>query len=278
MFGHIIINKSELKIKEFDKYRSYYCGLCNQLKKSYGMPGQMSLTYDMAFLVLLLTGLYEPINEEGYRRCAAHPLEKHKTLENEYSAYAADMNMLLSYLKCDDDWRDDKKILKLAYGKILKSKSKAMFIQYQEKIDMIISLMKELSDEEAKNNTDIDYMSGVFGKILGEVFVCKKDEWESEVRKIGYYLGKFIYLSDAYEDIEDDVKSGNYNPLKEVYKTESFENDCEEMLTIMISKCCQEFEKLPILEDADIMRNILYSGVWYCYNTAKEKREQGEKQ
>ena len=60
MFGYVTVNKPEIKFKDFDMYRSFYCGLCRELRERYGIPGQVSLTYDMTFVVLLLSGLYEP--------------------------------------------------------------------------------------------------------------------------------------------------------------------------------------------------------------------------
>lgn len=69
MFGYIVINQSEMKFKEYDVYRSYYCGLCQSLKERYGVLGQLSLNYDMTFILMLLTGLYEPEEQEPVQMC-----------------------------------------------------------------------------------------------------------------------------------------------------------------------------------------------------------------
>ena len=71
LFGYIIVNKPEMKFKEFDLYHAYYCGLCRSLKKCYGMAGQISLSYDMTFLAMLLSGLYEPEETCSRERCVA---------------------------------------------------------------------------------------------------------------------------------------------------------------------------------------------------------------
>ena len=97
MFGYIAINKAEMKFKDYDMYQAYYCGLCRRLKECYGKRGQLTLSYDMTFLIVLLTGLYEPKTITGEIRCIAHPLEKHPTKINEYTDYAASMNLILSY-------------------------------------------------------------------------------------------------------------------------------------------------------------------------------------
>ena len=122
MFGYITVNQQELKIKEYNRYRAYYCGLCKSLRERHGIAGQMTLTYDMTFLAILLSGLYEPDSCSGLERCLVHPCRKHKILSNEYTAYAADMNILLAYHKCMDDWLDDKSLWKLSYARLLKKR------------------------------------------------------------------------------------------------------------------------------------------------------------
>lgn len=273
MFGYIIINKGDMKFKEFDIYHSYYCGLCRSLKERYGALGQISLAYDMTFLVMLLSSLYEPETREGVTKCIAHPFENQTVRRNFCTDYGADMNVLFTYYKCQDDWKDDKKVLKLAYGKLMKGAYRRLCSDYSEKIRKIDSLMRELSVEERRQNDDIDRMTGLFGEIMGEIFAVKKDEWEESLRTIGNYLGKYIYLLDAYEDIEEDIKKGRYNPLKKKYEDPDFDEETKTILTMMMAGCCKEFEKLPVIENVEILRNILYSGVWYRYELVRKKRE-----
>ncbi|MBQ2936373.1 MAG: hypothetical protein IJD96_09085 [Lachnospiraceae bacterium] len=273
MFGYVVINKGEMKFKEFDVYQSYYCGLCRALKERYGVLGQISLTYDMTFLVMLLTSLYEPETAKGMTKCIAHPFEKHQTRRNEFSAYGADMNVLFSYYKCLDDWQDDKKILKLAYSKLMKKSYHKINGFYVDKVKKMDALMREFGQKEQENIDDIDKMAGLFGELMGEMFVVKQDEWEDNLRRLGTYLGKFIYLLDAYEDVEEDIKSGRFNPLKSRYENPDFEEEIKTILTMMMAGCCQEFEKLPIIDHIEILRNILYSGVWYRYEAVHEKRK-----
>lgn len=109
MFGYIAINKAEMKFKDYDMYHSYYCGLCKRLKENYGRSGQLTLSYDMTFLIVLLTGLYEPETSTDTTNCIAHPFEKHTTRTNEITDYAAAVNLILSYYKSRDDWDDERK-------------------------------------------------------------------------------------------------------------------------------------------------------------------------
>lgn len=277
MFGYVIINKGDMKFKEFDIYHAYYCGLCRKLKEKYGIPGQMTLSYDMTFVIMLLSGLYEPDTITDGCKCIAHPFERHMTRINEFTEYAADMNMLLSYYKCRDDWADERKYGKLLYAGLLEKGYHKVERKYGSKARCIETLMSRLTEEEKKGSSDIDEMSRLFGEIMAEIMVYKNDGWKDNLYRLGLYLGKFIYLCDAYEDIEKDLKGGNYNPLYKIYETPDFEEHSRNILILMMAECSKEFEKLPILENIEILRNIIYSGIWYRYEKVRAEREYKEK-
>lgn len=278
MFGYVVMNKPEIKFKDYDVYRSFYCGLCRELRERYGISGQISLTYDMTFVILLLSGLYEPPNRKGKSRCILHPVCKHPVRKNEFTEYAADMNVLLTYYKCMDDWKDEKKFLRFAYAGFLKGKSKKVKALYREKADAIMRYLNRLSELEQAGEKDIDRMAGCFGKIMEEIFVYRHDQWEPSLRRMGFFLGKFIYLLDAYDDVEKDVKNGNYNPFSETYIMKEFPEQVRQILLLMLAEACREFEKLPIIKYGDILRNILYSGVWCRFeDVSKKRREEQEK-
>ena len=278
MFGYVVMNKPEIRFKDFDLYRSFYCGLCRVLREKYGISGQITLTYDMTFVVVLLSALYEPPTQKGTTRCVIHPVCKQPVRKNAATEYGADMNVLLTYYKCMDDWEDEKKFAALGYGKILQRKNNRLSRRYPEKAEKIRKLLEKLSQMEKAGETDIDKMSGCFGQIMEEIFAWKKDVWEDSLRRMGFYLGKFIYILDAYDDVEKDVKNGNYNPFAEKYIMKGFDEQVRQLLIMMMAQTCREFEKLPIIKYTDILRNILYSGVWCRFEIiARKRREAGEK-
>lgn len=274
MFGYIVVNQQELKLREFELYRSFYCGLCRELKRSYGKRGQLTLSYDLTFLILLLTSLYEEETEVSSCKCAARPLERHPTRSNRFTEYAADMNLMLSYYKCEDDWQDEKKVSKKAGAIFLRGRVKAVEKKYPKKAGIVRECLGAIHRCEAEGSGNVDEAAGFFGNIMEEIFVFQQDEWEQELRRIGFFLGKFVYLMDAYEDIEEDQKKGNYNPFSGLYKRPGFEEDCERILTMMMAECSRSFEKLPLLEYTEILRNILYSGVWCRYGQIRAKRKE----
>ena len=274
MFGYIVINKPEMKFREFDMYQSYYCGLCKSLKDRYGKIGQMTLSYDMTFLALLLSSLYEPETKSGYRRCVAHPVEKHLYRQNEFTDYAADMNLLLSYEKCLDDWNDEHSTKKRLMAGMLKGRNAQVCEKYPEKFDKICQCMDTIHEYEKSESRNIDEVAGVFGEIMAEIFAYRQDEWEETLRRMGFFFGKFIYLMDAYEDVETDMKKGTYNPLKDIYQKDDFEKLAGQVLLMMMAECSKAFERLPIVENVQILRNILYSGVWSKYDLVKQRRKE----
>ena len=272
MFGYVVLNKPEIKFKDYDLYRSFYCGLCRELRDRYGISGQITISYDMTFVVVLLSALYEPPTRKGTSRCAIHPIQKQPVRKNAITEYGADMNIFLTYYKCVDDWNDEKKLLRLAFSRILRGKEKKSESRWKKKIDTIISCLNELSEYEKHNEKNIDLVSGCFGRIMSEIFAYRKDTWEPTLRRMGFFFGKFIYLMDAYDDVEDDIKKGNYNPFSDEFKDEGFDEKVRNMLMMMMAETCREFEKLPIIKYTDILRNVLYSGVWCRFESISKKR------
>ena len=273
MFGYVVMNKPEIKFKDFDMYRSFYCGLCRELKERYGLSGQITLTYDMTFVILLLSGLYEPPTKKGSTRCIVHPVRRQPVRKNAITEYAADMNIFLTYYKCKDDWNDERSIPGFAFGKLLEGKVKKSEKLWSKKVQTIVSCLDELSALEKENATDIDRVSGCFGRIMAEIFAYREDVWEPALRRMGFYFGKFIYLLDAYDDVEEDVKKGNYNPFSKDYIIKGFDDRVKNMLMMMMAETCREFERLPIIKYTDILRNILYSGVWCRFENVSGKRK-----
>lgn len=276
MFGYIVVNEKELKIKDYETYRAYYCGLCESLRRSYGKIGQLTLSYDMTFLSILLNSLYESKIDEREKICIVHPMKKHKMLTNEISEYAADMGLLLSYYNLMDDWKDDKSIKGIFLGKAIEGKVKEIEKNYKRQGKAVKEYILELSKLEAEDEKDIDKISGLTGSLLAEIFNYKDDFWKDDIKAMGFYLGKFIYLMDAYEDIEEDIKKGRYNPWKSYKEEEDFHKNVETILTMMMAQAAAAFERLPLIQDVEILRNIIYSGVWSKFELIKNKnRETG---
>ena len=186
------------------------------------------------------------------------------------------MSILLTYYKCMDDWMDERKADRRFFAELLKRKFGGLEASYSRKAEKVKELLDRLSEGENENCKDIDYMAGLFGEIMAEILAWREDEWEENLRKMGFFLGKFIYLCDAYEDLEEDLSEGRYNPFADLSGEQDFEETCRGILTMMAAECSREFEKLPIIEYISILRNILYSGIWSRYEKARKKRMEEE--
>ena len=276
MFGYVTIYEPELKVKDLKKYKAYYCGLCRMLKEKYGFMGQMTLTYDMTFAVILLSSLYENASEAERHRCKVHPIKKQMMLRNEITDYAAAMNVLLAYYHMEDDWQDDRKVTSLMTKSMIHGKVRRIIEEYPRQSRAIRSALEELSSCEKEECTDIDRTAGCFGRLMEELFVYREDIWERNLRKMGFFLGKFIYIMDAYEDLPEDLKKGRYNPLRDMYGKDDYEGRMKQILCMMIAESTAEYERLPCLLDVDILRNILYDGVWNRYNKIQMKKSEDQ--
>lgn len=273
MFGYITINKQELKIKDFEKYQSYYCGLCSTLKKYYGRLGQVTLTYDMTFLVIFLTALYESESIKGTQRCVLHPVKKHSFRRNEFTQYGADMNIALTYYKLLDDWEDEKSIKGKAGAGLFRKRFQRIEEKYKRQCSVMKESLGKLKIYENQKEGNLDAVSGCFGGLISELFVYKKDTWEESLRKFGFFLGKYIYLLDAYDDMEKDKRNNSYNPFLYRESKGNLKEEVADILAMMMSECAREFEKLPILWEADLLRNIIYSGVWIKYQDINNRKD-----
>lgn len=264
MFGYIVPNYGELKVRELQEYRSWYCGLCKTLQQRYGRFAQMTLNYDMTFLGMLLSGLYDCRHHRSTGHCLIHPVRRHPETTTKFLAYVADMNVLLAAYKCQDDWLDEHKIRGKVAELALSGAAGKIAARYPGKCRYIRQQMDRLHSLELECSGDIDQVAGCFGNICGCVFSVGEDIWKEDLWNVGYYLGSFVYLMDAWEDLEQDVEKDCYNPLRyhDFGEGQNRGEAVRQSLMLMMGNCTLAFERLPVVEHIEILRNILYSGVW----------------
>lgn len=272
MFGYVRINKMDLTFREFDVYKGYYCGLCKYLKQNHGEISRLSLNYDITFLILLLTSVYRPKSTITQEVCIANPIKKKARIVNEVTEYAASMNVLLTHYKLEDNLHDDKGIKDILAYHIYKGKLKKVYEKYPEKADYIKNQLLVLQGLENSNSTDIDAVSNTFGKLMGEIFAYKNDKYEHDLRIIGFNIGKYIYMLDAYEDLDKDIKKGRYNPFIEyANKKEELRKRVDKLISISLGHLAQSIDNLHITSNINIIENIIYSGVYLRYKNILNK-------
>jgi len=219
MFGYVTVLKRELRIGEYELYRAVYCGLCRELKKRYGGAARMTLSYDMVFLVMLLSEANGTRGSVGQGRCFVHPMKKRSFITQDSALhYAAAAGTLLAWHKADDNVRDEKgakrlsaAAARLALGRGAK-KAARDFPLMAERIKRSIEELFAL--ERAAENT-LDLPADTFAALLGDICAAgAADETQRRVvRRMGQMLGRWIYIADAFCDIEADEEAGSYNPM-----------------------------------------------------------------
>ena len=180
MFGFVTADLAGLTEQQRQRYKAYYCGLCRSLSERHGSLARFTLTYDMAFLVMVLSGLYEPYDLQGESPCPAHPFGKRAFLQSEISDYAADMNVALAYLNCLDDWNDEISVPALASAKALERAYEKVCAEYPRQCEVIKQSMAELKVIEDRRDTSTDAAAKAFGRLMAELFVMREDHWLSD--------------------------------------------------------------------------------------------------
>ncbi len=277
MFGYIIPAMSALTEAQQERYRAYYCGVCRSLRLRCGQTGRLSLSNDMTFLALLLSSLYEPETDCREQRCAIHPLKPRKTCSSRMIDYAAEMNILLFYYKCEDARRDDRSLPGLAGEKVFRRSLEQIQVRYPAQSEEVRSALEELWAEEQKETPSPDRLCNLSGEMLQAVFAPEEDLWTPVLRALGAGLGRFVYWMDAWDDLKADERKRRFNPLREYRDRPDFENFCRETLEMLIAEAAEAFEMLPLEQDLPILRNILYSGVWQKYQLKAERTAQKRK-
>lgn len=275
MFGYVTAVKDGLTEEQFRRYRACYCGLCHALREKHGQLCRMTLNYDMTFLILLLSSLYEPEEQSGESRCAAHPAKPQAFWRNEITDYAADMNVALAYHKLMDDARDDGSLLREGTAKLLEKGYAQVKERWPVQCAAIEEELAALSLAEKENDPVPDRGAACFGRLMAAVFRWREDRWTPAVSETAFRLGELIYLEDAAVDMASDVRRGRYNPLYAMWGEVRPLSACEPLLMMTAGSCMAAFDRLPLVQDGDILKNILLSGVWSRYHQARLRQERG---
>ena len=272
MFGYVTASLGELTKEQRERYGGVYCGICRRIRAQASQTARLGLSYDMAFLAMLLMSLYEPEEKTGRNRCLMH-LRRRTWIENEFVRYAADMNVALSYYKCLDDWNDDGKRTARWMAEALSRDCPGIEEKYPRQCAAIRECIAQLSELEQAGCGNADEPANCFGRLMAELMVYREDLWADTLRQVGFHLGRFIYLADAAVDYPKDVKKGKYNPFIPMGTGEDWPR-WDEYLVMALGQCTRAYEMLPLVQDKDILDNILYSGVWSSLQGQRKKAEE----
>lgn len=275
MFGYIVPEKPEMKIKEYELFRAYYCGVCRSIGKHQGQLKRLMLNYDSTFLAVLLSAVAGEKVKVLKKRCMAHPLEKrHVISQSEVVDYASDINIILAYYNLEDKKRDEASLISSSALIMLRRSFKRLRKQYEKKCTVMEKQLDDLVKLEKEKCASMDMAAEPFAKLMEEVTayepLCSDEKIEKILRWTGYNLGKWIYLLDAFDDLEKDIKAGNYNPLVYQYGYDNqdisgfkdkIRSRVEFNLTYSLNEVSRAFELLETKTNKSILENIIYLGM-----------------
>lgn len=257
------IHKDELKVKDYNRYKAYYCGLCQTLKKEYGFPARYFLSNDATFLAVLLSALVEENGDFCPIRCLANPMKKRPACKkNPVLSYGAAVNVLLLWFKLQDDWQDNRSLKALLLMPFMAGKKRKAQNRFPKLCDKIKEGLTELHRLETENCPVPDAVADVFGKLMEAVFDAELVADENARRVLahsGYLLGRLIYLLDAWEDRAEDAKKKAYNPF--LAGADISEEDMKLSLEYSLSELSGSFALLSPKRNKDILENIIYLGL-----------------
>ncbi|WP_346884494.1 DUF5685 family protein [Clostridium sp. UBA4395] len=286
MFGYVTPYKMELKIKDYEMFKAYYCGLCISIKNNFSNLCRMTLNYDMTFLGILLDSLEYSKHKYVVTKCIAHPIKKRpKVIDNRALDYAAFCNVSLVYYKLLDDYNDDnslnKKFISMYIKKFI-NKSKEDLSPILVNIEENIKKLSFL--EKSEEIISIDELSDPFASLTAFIvsYYYKDENFYDELYNLGYNLGRWIYIIDAFDDLKEDMEKHKFNAINKAFNIEnlSYEdliikegNRIAFNLIMSANSTSEALDKLPINKNKELLFNILQLGLMNKIETIKSRSD-----
>lgn len=275
MLGYVKAFKPEMKVKDYELYKGIYCSLCRALGRIYSPVAQLFLSYDFAFAAVLRLAAADGGCSFSPKRCPYNPAKKcmicSGKAELDFCAHAV---IITVFYKVLDNLHDagfkSRLIAALIYPIVwLMHKKAARLAPEIEKI--IAESMKRQAETEQKNGACLDEAAHESAHALGEVVALGFDgERRNSLYTLGYMVGRYVYILDAADDLEDDLKNGSFNPFKSEYtyientKTkEEFAERVRGMLNLTQSSALDALDSLEKKRFGDILENIVFDGLTF---------------
>lgn len=281
MFGYIRPFKPRMTASDYELYKSVYCGLCKELK-SFGITSRMTLSYDFAFLAVLYMAVNGTEIATDKKPCMVHAVKKTTFVKsNDALSFTAAAECISVYHKLKDDISDDGFVKKSAAITLLSGmknaykKAKKLLPETASVTEEKMKLQKETEQSRTKS---IDMAAEPTAAIMSAIAggITENPEKKRILMRMGYLLGRFIYLCDALDDMEKDYKSGNYNPLIlncNEYNPEKIRKLAKDSLYFTLGELSNAYVLLGDIKYKSITDNVIYMGLPFV----AEKLIKGEK-
>jgi hypothetical protein len=282
LFGYIRPQKAELLVREYEQYKGVYCSLCRQLGKRFGVLSRLTLSYDCTFYALTLMALSPECPGFKKGRCVVNPLKKCTYCsagEDELTAASA-LSVIMTYYKIRDDIDDSRFFGKLRgyfFLPLAKHMRKKAAKEFPEIDGIVKTMMERQRAIEQEENPGLDSCAEPTAVMLQQVFAQSAGTGEealtAEVRllqQFGYYLGRWVYLIDAADDIEKDIQSKSFNPfiskfsltrLSTPKELESVRIYANEVLNLTLSQLIAALNIFDFQHFDSIIHNVILKGL-----------------
>lgn len=289
MLGYVKAFKPEMKIKDYELYRGIYCSLCRALGRNYSPIAQLLLSYDFAFAAVLRLAVSEDCCSFSKKRCPYNPAKKCMICsDREALDYCSHAVIITVYYKVLDNLHDrgfkSKLVAMLLYPIVWLMHKKAA--KLAPDVDKIIGeSMKIQAETEKKNGVGIDEAAHPSADALGKVISLGfEDKAKETLYSLGYMVGRFVYILDAADDLENDIKNGNFNPFREKFGNignpevkKAFAARAEEMLNLTHSGALDALDETEKNRFEDILENIVFDGLENSKKTVIDKYNEVQK-
>lgn len=269
MFGFVRPLRDELKMREYDRFRSVYCGLCHEIARRYGFLHTLALSYDCAYLALVLMSC-ETDEAQCQKRCIAHPFQKRIcACGSEGLRHAAAVSVILTYHKLTDTISDERGIRQLGARIIrrLYRRGYRKAIQEAEAFDRTAQqCLRELAEVERQQVPSLDRPADAFARLLRAAVPEQNGTRQRVLEEFFYHLGRWVYLIDACDDLKDDFQTGSYNPIRlrfaltQPVLTE-IRPQLEHTLLQSLAASYHAYLLLDLKRDSGIIENVLCQGL-----------------
>ena len=263
MFGYIRPLEAQLRVCELEEYRAVYCGLCRTLSQRFGPLARMTLSYDFTFVTMLALSLQEKKPTYSKQRCPMMPVHRRLHLDDCPAARrACDMAILLLREHCEDNLADEKlpkALLWHAASPLIGHAAKSAADAEPTCGTVCREMTQRQREAEADPACGVDAACDPTASALAAL-LSSLSEQESEQRilqRMGYMLGRYIYLCDAVDDLEKDRESGAFNPLLHAAP----ETDAASLLRMTIAEIGYAYDLLEPRYYRGVLDNIIHLGL-----------------
>ncbi len=276
MFGYVLPLAAEMKVREWNTYRAYYCGLCKELAREYGFAARMLLNYDLVFAALLADGAAQRPPHICPERCVAGPLRKRPVCQTtEGLALAADALVLTAYYKFADDCADEHGVRRLAahMGRGFLARAHRKARERRPELDRLLAeQMAAQGAAEQRQTRSADEAADATARMTQAIFAASVPGSRAAAR-LGLFVGRILYYLDAAEDYEKDTARGSYNvfALQGLSREEAV-GEAQRLCRLSAGEAALAYNLIQPGPAKPLLDNIIFLGLPHSIALAGQKR------